>query len=125
MARQKYSDEQIDFISDQLESTENTKGEIAEEFIKAFPKSGRKIENIKQKITKMATEKGVDLKDRVRGEARGVLGNRKMSSQNTLSSTPPDPLLSLLTNVNSCHSHKCTPAWPIAEEGCETSGLGG
>jgi hypothetical protein len=68
MARQKYSDEQIDFISDQLESTENTKGEIAEEFIKAFPQSGRKIENIKQKITKMATEKGVDLKDCVHSE---------------------------------------------------------
>ena len=40
MARQKYSDEQIDFISDQLDTTENTKGEIAEEFIKAFPQSG-------------------------------------------------------------------------------------
>jgi len=69
MARQKYSDEQIDFISDQLETTKNTKSEIAEKFIKAFLQSGRKIENIKQKITKMATEKGVDLKDCIRGEA--------------------------------------------------------
>ena len=50
MARQKYSDEQIDFISDQLDTTENTKGEITEEFIKAFPQSGWKIENIKQKL---------------------------------------------------------------------------
>ncbi|MBW8309372.1 MAG: hypothetical protein K0M45_07055 [Candidatus Paracaedibacteraceae bacterium] len=69
MARQKYSDEQIEFISNQLDKTENTKGEIAEGFIKEFPQSGRKIENIKQKITKMATEKGVDLKDCVCSEA--------------------------------------------------------
>jgi len=88
MARQKYSDEQIDFINNLLDNSELTKAEIADKFLKEFEESGRKIDNVKQKITKVATEKGIDLKERVRAEPRSSLGNSKMNPSNTLTGAP-------------------------------------
>jgi len=71
-----------------LPNSELTKAEIADKFWKEFEESGRKINNIKQKITKVATEKGIDLKERICAEPQSSLGNSKMNPSNTLTGAP-------------------------------------
>lgn len=82
---QQYSAEEKEYLNQLIEESELTKAEIAEKFLNEFPESGRKIENLKIKIGKMAQEKGIDLKERVRAEARGAIGAGKMTPKKTVS----------------------------------------
>jgi len=47
------------------------------------------LDNLKRKINEIAKEENIDLKERVREEARGKLGDSKMAPANVLASWYP------------------------------------
>jgi len=85
----KYTTDELDFLKEKVCESNMGSAEIANKFFKKFNKSGRKLDNLKRKINEIAKEENIDLKEQVREEARGKLGDSKMAPANVLASWYP------------------------------------
>jgi len=75
---QRYTENEIEFLTQLIRNKKNNKNDIVKKFNRKHP--GRKEDNLKTKINKIASAEGIDLKSRAASEARTSQGDGKLQA---------------------------------------------